>query len=221
MLRSVFSRSGCAWLIVLPVSLFIGLMIATAGMAIYPPVTAIATPLICSGEVVHQSQRYSYQPGQQGITRTILCRTGGAKDQGEDITMKAVGMSFLLYSVIAFLLLRFIAMPLMHRRFERTIEAGRAFTSGGGFRTSGTGTTDGTGTAGPPVDLQAILARVAEAVEHGDGKVVVRNMTFGAPTVPATIDAAERLGLLRELRDQGLISAEDYETKKAEILSGI
>ena len=90
MLRPFVSRSGCVWMIVLPVSLFIGLMIATAGTAIYPPITGLATPLICSGEVVHQSQRYSYQPGQQGITRTIYCRTGGAKDQGEDITMKAI-----------------------------------------------------------------------------------------------------------------------------------
>jgi len=216
MLRSVFSRSGCLWLIVLPVSLFIGLMISTAGMAIYPPVTAIATPLICSGEVVHQSQRYSYQPGQQGITRTIYCRTGGAKDQGEDITMKAVGMSFLLYSAIAFLLLCFIAMPLLRRRFARAGETSRAFMA------SATGAASGTGAAGSPIDLNSILARVAEAVERGDGKVVVRNMSFGAPDGPGDdADAAERLGLLRELRDQGLISAEDYEAKKAEILSGI
>ena len=214
MLRSVFSRSGCAWLIVLPVSLFIGLMIATAGMAIYPPVTAIATPLICAGEVVHQSQHYSYQPGQQGITRTILCRTGGAKDQGEDITMQAVGMSFLLYSAIAFLLLFFIAMPLLRRRFSRVIDSTRTFATNA--------TTNAAGATASPVDLRAILARVAEAVERGDGKVVVRNMSFGAPDGPGDdADAAERLGLLRELRDQGLISAEDYEAKKAEILSGI
>jgi len=214
MLRSVFSRSGCAWLIVLPVSLFIGLMIATAGMAIYPPVTAIATPLICAGEVVHQSQHYSYQPGQQGITRTILCRTGGAKNQGEDITMQAVGMSFLLYSAIAFLLLFFIAMPLLRRRFSRVIDSTRTFATNA--------TTNAAGATASPVDLRAILARVAEAVERGDGKVVVRNMSFGAPDGPGDdADAAERLGLLRELRDQGLISAEDYEAKKAEILSGI
>jgi hypothetical protein len=214
MLRSVFSRYGCAWLIVLPVSLFIGLMIATAGMAIYPPVTAIATPLICAGEVVHQSQHYSYQPGQQGITRTILCRTGGAKNQGEDITMQAVGMSFLLYSAIAFLLLFFIAMPLLRRRFSRVIDSTRTFATHA--------TTNAAGATASPVDLRAILARVAEAVERGDGKVVVRNMSFGAPDGPGDdADAAERLGLLRELRDQGLISAEDYEAKKAEILSGI
>jgi len=214
MLRSVFSRSGCAWLIVLPVSLFIGLMIATAGMAIYPPVTAIATPLICAGEVVHQSQHYSYQPGQQGITRTILCRTGGAKNQGEDITMQAVGMSFLLYSAIAFLLLFFIAMPLLRRRFSRVIDSTRTFATNA--------TTNAAGATASPVDLRAILARVAEAVERGDGKLVVRNMSFGAPDGPGDdADAAERLGLLRELRDQGLISAEDYEAKKAEILSGI
>ena len=214
MLRSVFSRSGCVWLIVLPVSLFIGLMIATAGMAIYPPVTAIATPLICSGEVAYESQRYSYRPGQQGITRTIYCRTGGAKDEGEDITMKAVGVSFLLYSAIAFLLLFFIAMPLLRRRFSRSIESTRAFAS--------SAASSATGAAGSPVDLHSILARVAEAVERGDGKVVVRNMSFGAPDGPADdADASERLALLRQLRDQGLISAEDYEAKKAEILSGI
>ena len=210
MLRSIFSWSGCAWLIVLPVSLFIGLMIATAGMAVYPPVTGIATPLICSGEVVHESQRYSYRPGQQGITRTIHCRTGGAKEAGEDITLKAIGVSFLLYSAIAFLLLRFIAVPLLSRRFARAIEKSRTFTAGA------------TGASASPIDLHSILSRVAEAVERGDGRVVVRNMSFGAPDGPGDdADATERLGLLRELRDQGLISAEDYEAKKAEILSGI
>ena len=214
MLRPFFSRSGCVWLIVLPVSLFIGLMIATAGMAIYPPVTGIATPLLCSGEVAHESQRYSYQPGQQGITRTIYCRTGGAKEAGEDITMKAVGLSFLLYSAIAFVLLFFIVMPLLRRRFARAIESTRAFTTGA--------TPGATGAAASSVDLHSILARVAEAVRSGDGKVVVRNMSFDAPDGPGDdADAAERLGLLRELRDQGLISAEDYEAKKAEILSGI
>lgn len=214
MLRPFFSRSLFTWLIVLPVSLFTGLMIATAGMAVYPPVTAIATPLICSGEVVHESQNYSYRPGQQGITRTIHCRTGGAKDEGEDITMKAVGVSFLLYSAIAFLLLRFIAMPLVRRRFARVIDSTRAFTA--------SAATGAAGTAAAPIDLHSILARVAEAVEHGDGKVVVRNMSFGTPDGPGDdADAGERLALLRELRDQGLISAEDYEAKKAEILSGI
>jgi hypothetical protein len=50
------------------------------------------------------------------------------------------------------------------------------------------------------VSLGQILGRAGEAARGGD-------------------DLAERLARLNALRDQGLITAEDYEAKKAEILS--
>lgn len=43
----------------LGISLFAGLMIATAGIAIYPPLTNITAPLACSGEFTIESKTYS------------------------------------------------------------------------------------------------------------------------------------------------------------------
>ncbi|MBI2168787.1 MAG: SHOCT domain-containing protein [Actinobacteria bacterium] len=40
----------------------------------------------------------------------------------------------------------------------------------------------------------------------------------GASTGPRTADPSERLRELAAMRDQGLITAEDFEAKKAEIL---
>lgn len=184
-----------SWLIPLGIALFIGLMIASAGTAFYPPVTAIATPLICPGEVVHESHGASYRPGEYTVTREIYCVTGGGKGAREDITLKAIGVAFLLYSAIAFLLLRFLLWPLLRRRYERAFSA----------------------RAGPaPVDLHTLLARVSEAAGQGEAKVVVRDFP-GAP--PDRDDLGERLLQLKALHERGLISDADYEAKKAQILS--
>ena len=213
---SFLSRFGVSLFGVLPISLFIGVMIASAGVAVHPPIAFIATPLVCSGEVEVESQNYSYRPGQSGVTRTIYCLSGsaGGKPAREDITTKAIGASFLAYSAIAFLLLRFLVVPPLRRRLA------------GMFRWQGArgapdaGVTGG-GAAGAGVDLKSILAQVAEAVERGGAKVTVRNHRFGMPDGPADDDPAERLAQLKRLHEQGLISAADYEAKKAEILSGI
>lgn len=185
-------RFNATWMIVLPASLFIGVMIASAGTALYPPVTGIATPLLCPGTVDIQSRGASYRPGEYTVTREIYCVSEDGKTR-EEITLKAVFAN----SLIAFALLRFLAVPLLRRRFRDTLE-------GAGFRApSGPG-------PGAPVDLQAILARVSDAVERGQANVVVRNMSFSAPeTEPG--DAASRLARLKTLYDQGLITTADYE----------
>jgi len=175
-------RPGTTGCIVLPASLFVGLMIASAGTAVYPRVAAPGAALLCSGgEVVYRSHGQSYRPGEYTVTRQIYCRSGAGKAAAEEeITFRAIGLAFLIYSAIAFLLLRFLVAPWLRRR------AGRALAA-----------------AGP------ILDQVAEAAR--------RRAEAAVP--PA--DAAGRLARLKELRDQGLITAADYEAKKAEILSGI
>lgn len=198
-----FNATGC---IVLPVALFIGLMIATAGMAIYPRVTAVAMPLICAGKADYVSTGYSYRPGQYGVQRTIYCDEGGRR---EEITMTAIGVSFLIYSAAFFLLLQFVARPLIRRRYRDTLDAVRARVPPGAGSSAAQG-------AGGMVDVQDILARVSEAMRRGEANVVVRGMALDAD---GDDDPAGRLAQLKALRDQGLISAADYEAKKAEILS--
>ncbi|HST36615.1 MAG TPA: SHOCT domain-containing protein [Allosphingosinicella sp.] len=188
-----FNSLGC---IVLPVALFAGLMVSTAGMAIYPPITFVANPAICSGTIDYVSTSYSYRPGQQGVERTIYCVAGGAKGAREDVTMKAIGVSFLVYSALFFLLIGFVLRPLLRRRYERTMAAVRI---------------------AAPAGVQDILARVSETMQRSEADAVVRDAAVGAPRGGG--DLAERLAQLKQLREQGLITAEDYEAKKAELLS--
>lgn len=79
-------RRRWLWLGLIPlagVSLFIGLMIASIGGALYPPLTRIAAPLACNGEFSVNTYKYSYKPGQQGSGYQTACVdrvTGEHKD---------------------------------------------------------------------------------------------------------------------------------------------
>lgn len=182
--------TGC---IILPASLFIGLMIAGPGTAVYPPISTVAAPLICGGTVDVQSDYYSVRPGENGVSRTIWCITGDGKGSRSDITWSAIGIAFLLYSALAFLILRFLVAPWLRRRARRALlSAGIDPRARPGFRT--------------------VLAQVKEAA---------RQESPVPPHRAGGEDAGERLARLRQLRDSGLISDEDYEAKKAEILSGL
>lgn len=198
-----FARTRLFWFFTLPVSLFTGLMIASAGTAIYPPVTALGTPFVCDGTVDIQSHGASYRPGEYTVTREIYCVGDDGKTR-EDITLKAVFASFVAYSAVAFLLLQFVAVPLLRRRFARALQPLRALSS--------------TSTRAADVDLDEILSHVSDAMARGGAQVVVRNVTLGEPDAT---DPAARLAQLKRLRDEGLITADDYEAKKAEILSSL
>lgn len=177
-------RTGASGCVALVAALFIGLMIATAGTAIYPPISGVGAALLCGGEVRYESYGASYRPGEYTVTRQIYCQTGGAKGDSEEITFRAAGLSFLIYAAGFFVLLRFILLPLMRRRLERTLGS---VAGGAGIE-----------------DLVRKVRKAQAARPDGEGG-----------------DVAERLERLRALRNQGLITAEDYEAKKAEILSRI
>ena len=189
------ARSGTTGCIVVPLALFIALMLASAGVAIWPRMAAPGAAIICGGEVIYESHGASYRPGEYTVTRTLYCQTGAGKDaQRDEITFQAAGISFLLYAVVTFLLLQFIARPLLRRRVSRTLEAAR------------------TGAPDAAASLGGLLGRVAQAAQRG---AAARD----APAGEESGDIAERLARLRALRDQGLITPQDYDAKKAEILS--
>jgi hypothetical protein len=150
------------------------------------------------------------------VTREVYCQSGSGKAAArEEITLSAMGVSFLIYAVICFLLLQFIVRPLLARRLRRKMEA-----------LGLTGTTAETAWPGTPAaagDLKDIYARVQEAMQRGDARVEVRNYTVDAAGGIETGggEIAARLAQLKALRDQGLITAQDYEAKKAEILAGL
>lgn len=91
------------WVMRVGLSLFAGLMIATAVGAMFPPVVLPAASLICDGAVELQSQGYSYKPGQRGVSHLISCV--GADGSRESITLATVGVAWLLYSALVFVLL--------------------------------------------------------------------------------------------------------------------
>ena len=205
-----FNRTGCVFL---PLATFAALMLATAGTAVWPKLAAPGAAILCgAGELVYESHGASYRPGEYTITRDIYCQTGAGKQATRDnITFQAMAVSFLVYALVFFLLMRFVLWPLSVRRFRRKV-----------------GPQD---LSGPPAavwpDTPAtpgpgdILARVQEAVQRGDADVRVSTAAVDVPDADTGADIAARLARLKALRDQGLITARDYDAKKAEILAGL
>ena len=91
------------WVMRLGLSLFVGLMIATAVGAVFPPVILPAASLICDGAVELQLQAYSYKPGQRGVSHLISCTQAGGSS--ESITLATIGVAWLGYSALLFVLL--------------------------------------------------------------------------------------------------------------------
>lgn len=92
-------------LFLLAVSLFFGVVIiAVAGGAVYPPLYKAGASLVCKGELVIESSRYSYKPGQIGTQHTIFCqdKTSGARTE---VTLKAIFAAGLVYSGVIFAVL--------------------------------------------------------------------------------------------------------------------
>lgn len=207
------NATGC---IVLPVSLFLAMLLATAGIAVWPQMAAPGAAILCGGgEVVYESHGSSYRPGQYTVSREIYCQTGSGKEAPrEDITMKAMGVSFLIFAVAIFLLLQFLVKPLVARGLRRKMEA---------MGLSGAPQAPGwPGSQAGAVNLNDILAQVQNAVQRGEADVRVRNHVVDLKDADGDGgDIAARLAQLKALRDQGLITAQDYEAKKAEILAGL
>lgn len=90
-------------------SLFVGLMTATAGIAIYPPLTNITAPLACEGEFTIESKTYSKYPGESVVTHTFYCQEIGSNTK-TDISMRAALIVFGVSSTLIFLISLVIAV---------------------------------------------------------------------------------------------------------------
>jgi hypothetical protein len=208
-MRTASSSRGLrtAFGIILPLSLAAGFMAGGVGTLIYPPVGAWAGNLVCAGHVQVLSDYYTTPSGGSGVHRNVDCVSGAGKDAAhEDITMITFGLAILIYAAVAFALLQVFAAP----RIRRRAEARTAFASFGGSVVAG----DPSSAA----ELQSILAQVASSLQQGQATVTMRNVTIEDAEGDGP---AERLARLRQLHEAGLISAGDYEAKKAEILSGL
>ena len=232
-----FVRGGML-LAVLPVSLFIGLMIATIGGVIHPPIVEVVLPRVCEGDARLHTEGYSYKPGQHGTSMVYTCTD--ASGESREITLKVLGAATLFYSAI----LAAILLPLawLAGRFMRLAGSGVLSRSGdvndalreftGHIRAAGiAGDDDATGPRdagnprrpasvvtvnGRPLEADPALIdellRAAGQRDHGHASGEATH----AP--PSDGDIGERLLKLRELHRSGAIGDADYEAKKAALL---
>mgnify|MGYP001050901855 CR=1 FL=1 len=255
---SFWGRIGFQWRLLwwLLICGFIGLMIATAGGAIYPPVVQPAAQLLCDGEVSMKSQGYSYKPGQRGVAHTITCAEANG-DQRE-ITFQSVFFAAALYGAALFVL-RLLWWLLRGRGDAPEPDAATGLSPSGAFGSPsrpggndlGKALQGLSGVLGSAVATQiqealnkahgghanvtingrevpmndAIGQRLADALQKASsGKGVTVNSTTvnGQPMgdLPAS-DTATRLQQLKQLRDRGLISAAEFDAKRAEILRAL
>jgi hypothetical protein len=95
--------AGCSGCILLIVCLFLGLMTATAGTALFPSLGQIVSPLICEKGLKIQSDAYSYKPGQRGVTRTFYCED--RPGERRIVNGRVLLLSFLAYTFVYGILL--------------------------------------------------------------------------------------------------------------------
>jgi hypothetical protein len=184
----------------IPVSLFIGLMIASAGGALYPPLLTVAAPVLCDGNMDITSRGYSYKPGQSGTSHTIRCERQG---RVEEITLRAVGVSTLIYGAGAWVLLTLLHLRSKRHRAENPMEPGAGL---GGLAAA-----------------DDIFVALTQKLKSGTRSPMIFDLHGRASPLPggasSSGDMATRLRQLKTLRDQGLISEQDYESRKQEILN--
>jgi hypothetical protein len=77
---------------------FFGFMIATAGVAIWPPFTKLASPLICKEGVRLESEHFSMVNGESGVNRHFYCEdTPGVR---KPVNLRSMVITGLVYSGI-------------------------------------------------------------------------------------------------------------------------
>ena len=186
-------RPGRPGLGTLLVAIWAGFMVATAGAAVYPPVTAIVTPLVCSGgEAQVDSRTFSTRPGETIVTREFNCI--GDSGKPESVMFKTLAATFAAYALIAFVLLTLLGLWR-------------------GRKGAAPGPLSAPASAPAPADAFATLDAAVSRADLRDAIFRSQRAAAGASGVEA------RLEVLNGLREAGLISDADYEAKKAEILS--
>ena len=89
-------------LVMLGIALFCGLMISSAGIAVFPKIGYISKPFLCDGKLEYQSHKIYPHPGQgsyvTGVSRTFHC------PDGTDRTFLVFLVSTVAYSAILFVL---------------------------------------------------------------------------------------------------------------------
>jgi hypothetical protein len=188
------------------VCLFFGwTIIAVAGGSIYPPINQIAKPFVCpTGDLKFGQRVYRPSPGTTVTTTTWVCsdtRSGGEKVINVmELTIPA-GM---IYGLIAFVpIMAIVAVRQYRQEKYPRLEKAELIRQGELETRKRMELEDPVKKPQVVFDSQEILS--AENNVHLTGGKVK--------------DAAEELGNLKQLLNQGLITQQDYDQKKREILT--
>ena len=232
------ARIIIALLIALSASLFVGIMVGTAGGALYTPLYRAAAPVLCDGDFLIESQSYSYKPGQSGVAHTIYCRDR-ATGALEEMTTKAVLTATLVYATLALPACLLLTLLFSRRWLRGGTAAAAPNLAGGAWQAPAQGQAgahtvfvyNGRTYASPdemPAEARAAYEKMSNVFADADGDGVpdmFENLgaAFAQPAahVRDARSPEERLSKLKSLRDAGLISEQEYEAKRAEILSGL
>lgn len=228
----VKAASLLIWLsTILGPSLFCGLMIATAGGALYTPLYRVAAPLACDGEFTIESRRYSYKPGQTGVEHKIFCKDNASGTRTE-ITLYAAFIAFLIYSGLIFIGLLVITAILILpiRLLTRRLKPAAGYSTSSHAGSPIPGVTSmlsrvmfrGREYSGPDEMASGAQAAYEQAISVFDdaGRNGMPDLSEGTGQRAQTPgDTAERLKKLKGLLEAGLITEQEYQAKKAEILS--
>ena len=185
-------RPGRPGIGTLLVAIWAGFMVATAGAAVYPPVTSIVTPFVCSGQAQTDSQTFSTRPGETIVTREFNCI--GDSGKPESVMFKTLAATFAVYALIAFVLLTLLGLWR-------------------GRKGAATDPMAAPASAPPPAAAPIIPELRARTAGLDESRFRLH------PAAAAGNGIEARLEVLNGLREAGLISDADYEAKKAEILS--
>ena len=102
----------------LSISIFIGIMIASAGVAMSPKLANISAWLVCGkSEYVIEKSHYSYKPGQSGYELFFYCSEGKRKEDRLNV-IHVLGVTAAMYSAIVLGIL-LILSPLFLPKFFR------------------------------------------------------------------------------------------------------
>jgi hypothetical protein len=76
-----------------------------------------------------------------------------------------------------------------------------------------------------PVSIENIpkegANKIFKTIQEGIGRILEKSIPADVPALPSKIDVMEQIKKLKELKDGGALTDEEYETKKKELLSKI
>lgn len=208
-----FKGSSTALLLVW--CLFMGVTAISIGFgAVFPSMNRIAKPFICpNGEMELETHGYNPSPGTSITTLTWYCvdASGERKELGIFPMALYAGLiyGFLLFLVIyLFMVLRSNRSPSAESptSYDRLAEANASLERAKQFRAQAE-------------QFRERAEQFRERAEHSNDPRVI----FGQQPEndPASQDTFERMKELKKLREANLISEQEYEEKRREILKNL